>query len=100
MYAVINRLEIQTEHADKVDGLFERNAALLKECTGFLSMTLLRPEANPATRQIYVLWESADAYEGFKKSEVFRKTHAGVDPSWFKGPPMVEKMDVAFSIAR
>ena len=99
MFAVTNHIEIKLDHAGKVDELFARNAQLMKECAGFLSMTLLRPEDSPTSRRVFVLWESRDAYESYKKSDVFRKTHAGVDVTWFQGPPKVEKMDVAFFLA-
>lgn len=98
MFSVINSIEIKLEHADDVDQLFERNAQMMKECAGFVSMTLMRPIDSPTSRRVFALWESAEAYENYKKSDVFRKTHAGVDITWFMGPPKVQKMDVVFTL--
>lgn len=98
MYSVINRIEIKPEHADEVDQLFQRNAELMKGCPGFVSLHLLRPSDSPTSRLVSVLWASQDAYEGYKKSEVFRQTHAGVNPTWFLGPPKVQRLDVLYSL--
>lgn len=99
MFVAMNRIEIKPEHSDEVEQLFQRNAQLMKACPGFLSMTLLRVRTSPSSRQVYVLWESVDAYENYKKSDVFRQTHAGVNFTWFTGPPKVEKMDVVFTLS-
>lgn len=98
MFAVINNIEIKPEHASEVDQLFERNAQMMKECPGFKSMTLLTPQGNPGSRRVFALWESPAAYEAYKKSDVFRKTHADVNMTWFMGPPKVQKMNVVFAL--
>lgn len=99
MFVAMNRIEIKPEHSEQVEQLFQRNAEMMKVCPGFLSMTLLRMRDSPNSRQVYVLWESAEAYDNYKKSDVFRQTHAGVDITWFTGPPKVEKMDVVFLLS-
>ena len=61
-------------------------------------MRLLRPDDKPTNRVVFVQWETRDAYDAYKKSEVFRKTHAGVNPAWFMGPPKVERFEEIFAL--
>ena len=98
MYATSNRIEIKAEHADAVDQLFRRNAELMKGCDGFVALHLMRPSASPTSRLVVALWRSQDDYEAYKKSDVFKQTHAGVNPTWFMGPPKIEKLDVVYSL--
>lgn len=99
MFSAINRIEIKAEHAAEVDQLFQRNAELMKQCDGFLALHLMSPDGNPTSRAVMALWRSREDYEAYKKSEIFRQTHAGINPTWFMGPPKVERLDVVYSLS-
>lgn len=56
--------------------IFDRSKVHIRAFPGNYHLELLRDPENPAVRMTYSLWESADALEAYRQSELFRVTWA------------------------
>lgn len=78
MYIAMNRFRIVKGQESEFERIWATRDTHLNEVPGFVEFHLLRgPEA--ADHTVYVshtIWESAEHFEGWTRSEAFRKAHA------------------------
>jgi heme-degrading monooxygenase HmoA len=94
MFIAMNRFKIAIGKEDEFINIWKNRETHLESVPGFKSFNLLRG----STHEEYTLfashsiWESAEAFEGWTKSEAFRKAHAnaGANKDIYLGPPMFE----------
>ncbi len=76
---MLTRLVRMTFQADKLPEfhvIFDRSKHHIRAFPGNRHLELLSDPANPAVRMTYSLWDSADALEAYRQSELFRTTWA------------------------
>ena len=94
MFVAMNRFKIALGKEEEFVEMWKNRDSYLDSVPGFQSFRLLRG----ATNEEYTLfashsiWESAEAFENWTKSEAFRKAHAnaGGSKGLYLGPPQFE----------
>ena len=78
MYIAMNRFRIALGKEEGFEELWRRRDSHLDEVPGFREFHLLKgPSDDEATLYAsHTVWESAEAFENWTKSENFRKAHA------------------------
>ncbi|QJD81132.1 putative quinol monooxygenase [Spirosoma rhododendri] len=76
MLVRIVRMTFQPDKLADFHAIFDRSKAHIRAFPGNHHLELLRDPENPAVRMTYSLWESADALEAYRQSELFRTTWA------------------------
>ena len=78
MYIAMNRFRVIKERAQDFEQLWLNRESYLHEMPGFVEFHLLKgPEAEDHTLySSHTTWQSKAAFEGWTKSEEFRKAHA------------------------
>lgn len=95
MYIAMNRFRIVKGQEEAFEAIWKARDSHLSEVPGFVEFHLLRgPEAEDHTVYVsHTVWESADAFAGWTKSEAFRKAHANAGQGRegiYQGPPRFE----------
>ncbi|GAB2518136.1 putative quinol monooxygenase [Spirosoma aerophilum] len=76
MLVRIVRMTFQDGKLDDFHAIFDRSKHHIRAFPGNHHLALLRDPDQPNVRITYSLWESADALEAYRQSELFRTTWA------------------------
>ncbi|ADB40531.1 putative quinol monooxygenase [Spirosoma linguale] len=76
MLVRIVRMTFQEDKLDDFHAIFDRSKYHIRAFPGNHHLELLRDPDQPNVRMTYSLWESADALEAYRRSELFRTTWA------------------------
>lgn len=94
MYVAMNRFRIALGKEQDFIDIWKNRDTFLAEVPGFKEFHLLQ---GPTTEEYtlfasHSIWESAEAFSDWTKSEAFRKAHAGAGSSKdiYLGPPQFE----------
>ena len=72
----IVRMTFQADTVADFLGIFARSREKIRAFPGCHHLDLLRDLDNPNVRMTYSLWESVDALEAYRQSDLFRTTWA------------------------
>jgi len=103
MFVAANRFRVIPEHAAVFEQAWLTRESHLHEVPGFMTFHLLKGPA-AADHILYsslTLWASKEAFEGWTRSEQFRRAHAGagaVSKPTTLGPPQFEGYEVLQTI--
>lgn len=108
MFVAANRFRVIPAEAAAFEAMWLSRESHLHEVPGFVSFRLLRGPAQggPGGEHVlyssWTLWESKDAFEGWTRSEQFRRAHAGAGGAKATtiGPPQFEGFEVIQHIGR
>ena len=95
MYIAMNRFRIKPGHEQDFIDIWKNRETYLDEVPGFISFNLLQGATNDEFTLFssHAVWENKDDFEGWTKSEAFRKAHAnagGARRDIYMGPPQLE----------
>ena len=95
MFIAMNRFKIALGKEDEFINVWKNRDSYLHEVPGFKDFHLLQGASNDEYTLFasHAIWESADAFEAWTKSEAFRKAHANAGNSTrdiYLGPPQFE----------
>jgi heme-degrading monooxygenase HmoA len=100
MFIAMNRFQVKKGSEQAFEKLWASRESYLSELPGFIEFHLLRgPEAEDhKLYSTYTQWADKAAFEGWTKSEQFRKAHARADnqtgDSLYLGHPKFEGFEV------
>lgn len=98
MFIAMNRFKIKPGCEQDFIAIWEGRDTFLKEVPGFKSFNLLRGLSTEEYTLFssHATWESREAFEGWTKSDAFRKAHAnaGARKDIYLGPPQLECFEV------
>jgi len=79
MFIAMNRFQVIKGEEEGFESMWKSRESFLHEVPGFVEFHLLRgPEAEDHTLYAsHTVWRSKDDFEGWTRSEAFRKAHAG-----------------------
>lgn len=83
MYIAMNRFKVKKERSYDFEQLWKSRDSHLNEVDGFISFKLLKgPEhEDHILYSSHTLWDNLGNFEGWTKSEAFRKAHANAGHS-------------------
>ena len=95
MFIAMNRFKIKPGMEQDFIDIWKQRDSYLDEVPGFVSFNLLQgPSSDDHTLfASHTVWESERAFEGWTKSEAFRKAHAHAGEKTkdvYLGPPQLE----------
>jgi len=95
MYIAMNRFRIKKGEEGEFERIWAERDSHLNQVPGFVEFRLLRgPEADDHTLFVsHTVWQSAEHFDGWTKSDAFRKAHAKAGDSRkdiYMGPPRFE----------
>ncbi len=102
MYIAMNRFKVKKDRTADFEAMWRSRDSYLHEVDGFKSFHLLKgPEQDDhVLYSSHTMWESAQHFEDWTKSEAFKKAHAGVgkhsEPAII-GPPQFEGFESVLS---
>ncbi len=101
MYIAMNRFRIKPGHEEQFESIWRQRETYLSEVPGFVSFQLLKGPVS-VEQSLYVshtVWEDHAAFEGWTRSEAFRKAHAqaGIKRDIYLGPPQFEGFESVLS---
>ena len=78
MYIAMNRFQIVRGQEETFEQMWRKRDTYLYEVPGFREFHLLRGQSEDAYTLYasHSIWDSREAFEGWTKSESFRKAHA------------------------
>jgi heme-degrading monooxygenase HmoA len=102
MFVAANRFRVIPEHAEGFEQAWLTRESHLHEVPGFMTFHLLKGPAaeDHILYSSLTLWASREAFEGWTRSEQFRRAHAGAGgmKGTTLGPPQFEGFDVLQTI--
>jgi heme-degrading monooxygenase HmoA len=75
IFIAMNQFTVNPERGAEFEEIWRKRETFLHEVPGFLRFALLRGD-EPGVYVSHSTWESREAFEGWTKSEAFRKGHA------------------------
>ncbi len=104
MFVAMNRFRIVKGQEPEFERIWAERDSHLDEVPGFVEFNLLKgAEAEDHTLYAsHTIWQSREHFEGWTKSEAFRKAHAGAGSSKniYLGPPDFEGFDSVQTVAK
>ena len=98
MFIAMNRFQVVKGSEEAFERMWQNRDSYLDEMAGFVEFHLLRgPEAEDHTLySSHTVWSSRETFEGWTKSEAFRKAHqnAGQHRDLYLGGPTFEGFEV------
>lgn len=100
MFIAMNRFQVAKGSEQAFETIWASRESHLGTVPGFIEFLLLKgPEAEDHTLySTHTSWADKAAFEGWTRSEQFRKSHAraghGSGPSLYLGPPKFEGFEV------
>ena len=93
-FIAMNRFDVNPERGADFEEHWRKRETYLHEVPGFLRFALLRGDA-PGSYISHSTWESRAAFEGWTRSEAFRKAHAQArtPDGVLAGPPRLETFE-------
>lgn len=103
MFVAANRFRVIPEHAQAFEQAWLTRESHLHEVPGFMTFHLLKGPAaeDHILYSSLTIWASKEAFEGWTRSEQFRRAHAGagaVSKPTTLGPPQFEGFEVLQTI--
>jgi heme-degrading monooxygenase HmoA len=102
MYVACNRFRVIPAHTAEFEAMWLNRESHLHEVEGFVTFHLMRGPAaeDHVLYSSFTLWASREAFEGWTRSEQFRRAHAGAGGSkpTTLGPPQFEGFEVLQTI--
>lgn len=103
MFVAANRFRVIPEQAGVFEQAWLTRESHLHEVPGFMTFHLLKGPAaeDHILYSSFTLWASKEAFEGWTRSEQFRRAHAGagaVSKPTTLGPPVFEGFEVLQTI--
>lgn len=102
MFVAANRFRVIPAEAEAFERTWLNRESHLHEVEGFVTFHLLKgPEAEDhILYSSFTLWASREAFEGWTRSQQFRRAHAGAGASKpvTLGPPQFEGFEVLQTI--
>ncbi len=102
MYVACNRFRVIPAATAEFEAMWLNRESHLHEVDGFMTFHLLRGPAaeDHVLYSSFTLWASREAFEGWTRSEQFRRAHAGAGGSkpTTIGPPQFEGFEVLQTI--
>lgn len=95
-FIAMNRFKVLPGKEELFESIWKSRESHLKEVPGFREFRLLKGPAGEGYRlySSHVIWDSAEAFEAWTKSEAFRAAHRDAGTSSTKdalaGPPQFE----------
>lgn len=97
MYIAMNRFRIAAGREDEFIEIWKNRDSQLDNVPGFREFHLLRGPTDEECTLFasHSVWDSAEAFENWTRSEAFRRAHAGAGGSkgLYLGPPHFEGFD-------
>ena len=83
MYIAMNRFQVMPDRTENFESMWKNRDRHLSEVPGFISFQLLKgPEhEDHILYSSHTLWDDYASFEGWTKSEAFRKAHANAGNS-------------------
>lgn len=107
MFIAMNRFQVVKGSEAAFEHLWQSRDSYLTEMPGFIEFHLLKgPEADDHTLySSHTVWASKEAFEGWTKSEQFRKTHerasnTGSAAPLYLGHPKFEGFEVKQTLSQ
>jgi heme-degrading monooxygenase HmoA len=75
LFIAMNRFTVNPERGDDFEKVWRERETYLEEVPGFVRFALLKGD-EPGQYVSHSTWESREAFEGWTRSEAFRKAHA------------------------
>jgi len=98
MYIAMNRFRVAPGREQEFIDIWKNRESHLDEVPGFKEFHLLQgpSDENATLFSSHAVWESAEAFENWTRSEAFRKAHAqaGGAKDIYLGPPQFEGFEV------
>ena len=98
MYIAMNRFRIAPGRETDFINVWKNRDSQLKSVPGFVSFNLLQGETDESGTLFasHSIWESAEAFGDWTRSEAFRQAHAhaGETKGIYLGPPKFEGFEV------
>ena len=93
-FIAMNRFTVNPQRSDEFEEAWRRRETYLQEVPGFQRFVLLRGD-EPGQYISHSTWESREAFEGWTKSEAFRKAHqqARMPEGILAGHPRLESFE-------
>lgn len=102
MFIATNRFRVIPAEAETFEQMWKNRDSYLKEVPGFVTFHLLKGPAKEdhILYSSFTLWDSKEAFEGWTRSDQFRKAHAGAGQTkpTTVGPPQFEGFEVLQTI--
>ncbi|GLK66579.1 antibiotic biosynthesis monooxygenase family protein [Hansschlegelia plantiphila] len=94
MFVAMNRFKVFAAEAEAFETVWRERDRHLEEVPGFVEFHLLKGPADADTvlYASHTIWRSREDFEGWTRSEAFRKAHGGAGSSkpMFAGHPQFE----------
>ena len=94
MFVAMNRFKIVLGKEPDFIDVWRKRETFLDEVPGFKSFNLLQSETTEECTLFasHTIWENRESFDGWTKSDAFRKAHAGaaVNKDIYLGPPKFE----------
>lgn len=94
MYIAMNRFRIKPGHEQDFIEIWQNRDSQLETVPGFISFNLLQGDTKEdhTLMSSHAVWEDKAAFEGWLKSDAFKKAHAnaGSRRDIYLGPPQFE----------
>ncbi|MCC6177689.1 MAG: antibiotic biosynthesis monooxygenase [Chloroflexi bacterium] len=80
MFVAINKLQVPSEYAARLEEGFSRQAGGMQGVDGFVSFDLLRAEAG-GEYLVVTHWRDKAAFETWREGDAFQRAHASTNPN-------------------
>jgi heme oxygenase (mycobilin-producing) len=94
MILVMNRFSVTPGREQDFEQAFRDRAKLIDQMPGFLGLDMLRPASPGGVFISMTRWARMEDFEGWTKSEAFRKAHGKRHEGMFTGHPVLEIFEV------
>jgi len=95
MYIVNNRVPVAEGYEEMFEERFRKRAGQVEKQTGFVRMSILKPETEDTPYVVMTAWQDKAAFENWVGSEDFKLAHQNPMPKEaFKGEGRIEMFDV------
>lgn len=104
MYLTMNRFKVRAGHEAAFEAVWTGRDSQLPRVRGFVAFHLMKGPARDGYRLYasHTMWESADAFADWTRSEAFRTAHrgAGAHAEMYLGPPELETFESVQTVGR
>ncbi|HSK20529.1 MAG TPA: antibiotic biosynthesis monooxygenase [Longimicrobiales bacterium] len=76
MFVFISHLTVPPDDHEALEKHFRQRSRLVDSFPGFVHLQLLKPKAGPATHTFLTMWEDADSFRRYMKSEEREVSHS------------------------
>ena len=95
MYIVNNRVPVAEGYEEMFEERFRKRAGQVEKQSGFVRMSILKPETEDTPYVVMTAWQDKAAFENWVGSEDFKLAHQNPMPKEaFKGEGKLEMFEV------